>query len=129
MQYPVHWKISNQTKRNIRLSDHRKDVKSPNAIPPWKSFNQEYDFNNKAKSTLIETLNLKNFSTESKIETLKERENFWINSSGREDTSIKITLLRNFKNIFYVKYILSKSLNFKFKVNSLERHPAETTSR
>ena len=45
---------------------------SPDAIPTNKHFNQGDDFNNDAKFTLIEILNLKNASTNIKIQRLKE---------------------------------------------------------
>ena len=78
MQYTVHQEISNQIKLNIRLNDHRKGIKSSNVTLPYKHLNQGCNFNNDAKFTLIETLNLKNVSSDLKIQRLKERENFWI---------------------------------------------------
>ena len=67
-----------QTEFNIRLNNHRKDVKATNAIPACKHFNQNHSFNNDAKFTLIEKLNVQNVSQELKIKRLKEREDFWI---------------------------------------------------
>ena len=60
-----------ETPLNIRLKNHRKDIKNPNAIPAWKHFNRyDIDFNNHGKIIIIEQL--KNIRTAS-IETLKER--------------------------------------------------------
>ena len=65
---------------NIRLNNHRKDVKNPNAIPACKHFNRhDHDFNNHGKIIIIEQLrNIRTTSTETLKERLKQRENFWI---------------------------------------------------
>ena len=69
-----------ETPFNIRLSNHRKDVKNPNAIPACKHFNRhDHDFNNHGKIIIIEQLrNIRTTSTETLKERLKQRENFWI---------------------------------------------------
>ena len=53
-----------ETAFNIRLNNHRKDIKNPNAIPICKHFNEPgHDFTNHAKFTVIEQLrNTKNVS-------------------------------------------------------------------
>ena len=46
-----------ETPFNIRLNNHRKDVKNPNAIPACKHFNRhDHDFNNYRKIIIIEQL-------------------------------------------------------------------------
>ena len=69
-----------ETPFNIRLNNHRKDVKNPNAIPACKHFNRhDHDFNNHGKIIIIEQLrNIRTTSTETLKERLKQRENFWI---------------------------------------------------
>ena len=69
-----------ETPFNIRLNNHRKDVKNPNAIPACKHFiRQDHDFNNHGKIIIIEQLrNIRKTSTETLKERLKQRENFWI---------------------------------------------------
>ena len=54
-----------QTEFNIRLNNHCKDG-------ACKHFNQNHHFNNDAKLTLIENLNLKNPSSQLKTQRLKE---------------------------------------------------------
>ena len=65
---------------NIRLNNHRKDVKNPNAIPVCKHFNRhDHDFNNHGKIIIIKQLRKTRMtSTETLKEKLKQRENFWI---------------------------------------------------
>ena len=67
-----------ETPFNIRLNNHRKDVKNPNAIPACKHFNRhDHDFNNHGK--IIITKQLRNFrttSTEALKGRLKQLENF-----------------------------------------------------
>ena len=69
-----------ETPFNIRLNNHRKDVKNPNAIPACKHFNRhDHDFNNHGKIIIIEQLrNIRTTSTEKLKERLKQRENFWL---------------------------------------------------
>ena len=69
-----------ETPFNIRLNNHRKDVKNPNAIPACKHFNRhDHDFNNHGKIIIIEQLrNIRKTSTETLKERLKQRGNFWI---------------------------------------------------
>ena len=69
-----------ETTFSIRLNNHRKDVKDPNALPADKHFTLPgHDFNKNAKFTLIEKLTSTNkVATETLKERLKNRENFWI---------------------------------------------------
>ena len=69
-----------ETPFNIRLNNHRKDVKYPNATPAFKYLNRhDHDFNNHGKINIIEHLrNICTTSTETLKERLKQRENFWI---------------------------------------------------
>ena len=69
-----------ETPFNIRLNNHRKDVKNPNAIPACKHFNRhDHDFKNHRKTIIIEQLrNIRTISNETLKEKLKQRENFWI---------------------------------------------------
>ena len=69
-----------ETPFNIRLNNHRKDVKNPNAIPACKHFNRhDHDFNNHGKIIIIEQLrNIHTTSTETLKERLKQWENLWI---------------------------------------------------
>ena len=69
-----------ETPFNIRLNNHRKDIKSPNAIPACKHFNRhDHDFNNHEKIIIIEQLrNILTASSETLKERLKQQENFWI---------------------------------------------------
>ena len=69
-----------ETPFNIRLNNHRKDVKNPNSIPVCKHFNsRDHDFNNHGKIIIIEQLrNIRTTPTETIKERLKQRENFWI---------------------------------------------------
>ena len=69
-----------ETPFNIRLSNNRKDVKNPNAIPAYKHFNRhDHDFKNHGKISIIEQLrNIRKTSIETLKERLKQRENFCI---------------------------------------------------
>ena len=69
-----------ETPFNIRLHNHRKDVKNTNAIPAYKHFNRhDQDFKNHGKIIIIEQLrNICATSTETLKERLKQQENFWI---------------------------------------------------
>ena len=69
-----------ETPFNIRLHNHRKDVKNTNAIPAYKHFNRhDQDFKNHGKIIIIEQLrNICTTSTETWKERLKQQENFWI---------------------------------------------------
>ena len=69
-----------ETPFNIRLNNHRKDVKNPNAIPACKHFNRhDHDFNNHGKIIIVEQLrNICTISTETLKERLEQRESFWI---------------------------------------------------
>ena len=68
-----------ETPFNIRLNNHRKDVKNPNSIPACKHFNEQgHIYERDAKFILIEQLK-KDLNKELQSATLKRRENFWIN--------------------------------------------------
>ena len=68
-----------ETPFNIRLNNHRKDVKNPNAIPACKDFNRhDHDFNKHGKIIIIELKNIGRTSIETLKERLKQQENFWI---------------------------------------------------
>ena len=69
-----------ETQFNIRLNNHRKDVKNPNSIPVCKHFNEPgHNFSTHAKFIIIEQLrNTNNISKAILSERLKDRENFWI---------------------------------------------------
>ena len=59
---------------NIRLNNHRKDVKNPNAIPTCKDLNRyDHDLNNHGKMIIIEQLrNIRTTSAEALRERLKQ---------------------------------------------------------
>ena len=68
-----------ETQLNIRINNHRKDIKSINAIPICKHFNDEnHSFNEDARFTIIEQLNNTNEAKAILTERLKRREDFWI---------------------------------------------------
>ena len=69
-----------ETTFNIRLNNHRKDVKDQNALPADKYFTLPgHDVNKNAKFTLIEKLTKTNkVATKTLKERLKNRENFGI---------------------------------------------------
>ena len=75
-----HSKLISTTAFNIRLNNHRQDVKNPNAIPACKHFNRnDHDFKNHGKIIIIEQIrNIRTTSTETLKERLKQQENFWI---------------------------------------------------
>ena len=69
-----------ETPFHIRLNNHRKDIKNPNAIEACQHFNNwNHTFHKHGKFILIEQLNnIKNTSTEVLKQRLKDRENYWI---------------------------------------------------
>ena len=69
-----------KTTFNIRLNNHRKDVKDPKAIPLDKHFNQTgHNFNLHDKFIIIEKLqDIERTFNEILKERLKTRETFWI---------------------------------------------------
>ena len=69
-----------ETSFNIRLNNHRKDIKKPNATEACKHFNNnEHTFSKHGKFIIIEQLrNINTTSTKTLKLRLKERENFWI---------------------------------------------------
>ena len=77
-QNSVCWKVGNPF--SIRLTNHRKDIKNPNAIEACKHFeNWNHVFHKHGKFMLTEQLsNIKNTSTEILKLRLKDIENYWI---------------------------------------------------
>ena len=73
-----------ETTFNIRLNNHRKDVKDPNDLPADKHFTlQGHDFNKNAKFSLIEKFtNTNKVATETLKERLQNHENSWIIKLG-----------------------------------------------
>ena len=69
-----------ETSFNIRLNNHRKDIKKPNATEACKNFNNnEHTFSKHGKFIIIEQLrNINTTPTETLKLRLRERENFWI---------------------------------------------------
>ena len=65
---------------NIRLNNHRKDIKKANATEAWKHFNNnEHTFSKHSNFIIIEQLqNINPTPTETLKLRLRERENFWI---------------------------------------------------
>ena len=64
---------------NIRINNHRKDVKNPQSIPVCQHFAQpDHSFNRDAKFTLIESIRNKSYNKTAMTLKLKERENFWM---------------------------------------------------
>ena len=63
---------------NIRLNNHRKDVKKVDAIMTWKQFQQEnHSFSKHAKLNIIDHLRNTSKSTATLTQRLIERENSW----------------------------------------------------
>ena len=69
-----------ETPFHIRLNNHRKDIKNPNAIEACQHFNNwNHTFHKHGKFIITEQLNnIKNTSTEFLKQRLKDRENYWI---------------------------------------------------
>ena len=69
-----------ETLFNIRLNNHRKDIKKQNATEAFKNFNNnEHAFSEHGKFIRIEQLrNINTTPTETLKLRLKERGNFWI---------------------------------------------------
>ena len=68
-----------ETTFNIRLNNHIKDGKDPNALPADKHFTLPgHEFNKNAKFTLTKFTNTNKVATETLKERLKNCENFWI---------------------------------------------------
>ena len=69
-----------ETSFNIRLNNHRKDLKKPNAIKACKHFNNnEHTLSKHDKFIIIDQLrNINTTPTETLKLRLRERENFWI---------------------------------------------------
>ena len=68
-----------ETEFNIRLNNHRKDVREPDAIPASRHFSgKSHNFNTHAKFILIEQVRHIDINKEKDKERLKLRENLWI---------------------------------------------------
>ena len=70
-----------ETSFNIKLNNHRRDIRKPNAVEACKHFNNnnEHIFSKNGKFTIIGQLrNINTTSTETLKLRLKERETFWI---------------------------------------------------
>ena len=69
-----------ETPFHIRLNNHIKDIKNPNANEACQHFNNwNHTFHKHGKFILIEQLNnIKNISTEVLKQRLKDRENYWV---------------------------------------------------
>ena len=68
----------NETPFNIRLKNHRKDVKDPKAILSDKQFQKiGHRFNEHARFTIIDRLTNTNLGNKVSRERLIQRENFW----------------------------------------------------
>ena len=64
---------------NIRLNNHRKDIKNLNAILACRHFQQQgHNFNSHAKFIIIDKLVNTSSSKDILSEHLIQRENFWI---------------------------------------------------
>ena len=70
-KYSKQYIAQSQTEFNKRLNSHRKDIKSPNAIPACKYFNQDHDIDNGTMFTLPETLDFEIASSYLTIQRLK----------------------------------------------------------
>ena len=100
-----------KTPFNIRLNNHRKNVKNPNAIPACKRFNRNgHGFNNNGKIIIIEQLrNIHMKSTETLKERPKQRENFWI---MKLETLASLGLNQELNWIHFMQTFLSPPLYF-----------------
>ena len=68
-----------ETAFNLRLNNHRKDIKKPNSIVACKHFQEQgHNFNKHAKSIIINKLVNLHDSKEALRKMLVIRENFWI---------------------------------------------------
>ena len=67
-----------ETSFNIRVNNHRKDVKKFDAIACKHFQHESHNFNKHAKFTIIDQLMNTSKSKESLTQRLIERENFWI---------------------------------------------------
>ena len=71
---------NSQTSFNIRLNNHRKDMKISSAVEAYKHFNNnEYTFSEHGRFIIIELLrNINTSFTETLTLRLREREMFWV---------------------------------------------------
>ena len=77
----IHYVGKSETSFNIRLNNHRKDIKKTNYIEACRQFNNnEHTSSKHGKFIIIEQLqNINTTPTETLKLRLRERENFWIN--------------------------------------------------
>ena len=112
---------------NIRLNNHRKDVKNPNVISACKHFNRrDNDFNNHGKIIITEQLrNIQTTSTETLKEKLKLRENVRIMKletlapPGLNQDLIWIHFIQTFRSLIYIYYS-------KYIINNLQTYTEDT---
>ena len=77
--YNKQYVVKAETAFNIRLNNHRKDTKNPNAILACRHFQQKgHRFNSHAKFIIIDKLVNTSSSKDILRERLIQRENFWI---------------------------------------------------
>ena len=78
--YKIQYVGKSEKSFNIRLNNHRKDIKTPNAIEACRHFNNnEHTFSKHGKFIIIEQLrNINTIPTETLKLRLKERGTFWI---------------------------------------------------
>ena len=77
--YKIQYVGKSETSFNIRLNNHRKDIKKPNAIEACKHFtNNQHIFSKHGKFIIIEQLrNMNTTATETLKLRFKERKKFW----------------------------------------------------
>ena len=78
--YEIQYVRKSETSFNIRLDNHRKDIKKPSTIEACKHFNNnEHTFSKHGKFIITEQLrNINTIPTEILKLRLRGRENFWI---------------------------------------------------
>ena len=75
----LQYAAKNETPFNIRLNNHRKDLKDPTAILADNHFQKnDHRFNEHARFKTIDRLINTNLDKETLRERLIQRENFWI---------------------------------------------------
>ena len=77
--FNLHYVSKNETPFNIRLNNHRKNVKDPKLILADKHFRKNsHRFNEHARFVIIDILTNTNLDKEMLRERLIQREKFWI---------------------------------------------------
>ena len=75
----LHYVRKNETPFNIRLNNHRRNVKDPKLILADKCFRKNsHRFNEHARFAIIDRLTITNLDKEILRERLIQREKFWI---------------------------------------------------